>query len=62
MILIQNYSKFFLFMILLLIYIPRVKKLTNVELLKELHFYDDLSIIKNKQHLVAIQEVIKLKL
>ena len=28
--------------------IPRVKKLSNVELLKELSSYDDLSIIKNK--------------
>ena len=27
---------------------PRVKKLNNVELLKELPFYDELSIVKNK--------------
>ena len=27
---------------------PRVKKLSNVELLKELLFYDDLSIVKNR--------------
>ena len=28
--------------------IPRVKKLSNIQLLKELLFYDELSIIKNK--------------
>ena len=28
--------------------IPRIKKLSNVELSKEFAFYDDLSIIKNK--------------
>ena len=27
---------------------PRIKKLNNVELLKELPFYDELSIAKNK--------------
>ena len=27
---------------------PRIKKLKNVQLLKELPFYDDLSIVKNK--------------
>ena len=27
---------------------PEVKKLNNVELLKELPFYDELSIVKNK--------------
>ena len=27
---------------------PKVKKLNNVELLKELSFYDELSIVKNK--------------
>ena len=27
---------------------PKVKKLSNVELLKELPFYDELSIVKNK--------------
>ena len=27
---------------------PKVKKLNNVELLKELPFYDELSIVKNK--------------
>ena len=27
---------------------PRVKKLNNVELLKELPFYDELSIVRNK--------------
>ena len=28
--------------------VPKVKKLNNVELLKELPFYDELSIVKNK--------------
>ena len=27
---------------------PKVKKLTNAQLLKELPFYDELSIVKNK--------------
>ena len=28
--------------------VPKVKKLNNVELLKELPFYDELSIVENK--------------
>ena len=28
--------------------VPKVKKISNVELLKELPFYDELSIVKNK--------------
>ena len=27
---------------------PKIKRINNVQLLKELHFYDDLSIVKNK--------------
>ena len=27
---------------------PKVKKLNNIELLRELQFYDELSIVKNK--------------
>ena len=41
---------------------PAIKKLFNVQLLKELPFYDELSIVKNNMHLVYMQEVIKLRL
>ena len=41
---------------------PEVKKLINVELLKESPFYDDLSIVKKRLHLVVMLKVIKLKL
>ena len=41
---------------------PKVKKLNNVQLLKELPFYDELSIVKKKQHLVVMPKVKKLKL
>ena len=41
---------------------PSVKKLSGVQLLKELPFYDELSIVKKTVHLVDMQEVIKLKL
>ena len=36
------------YFITLFIEVPKVKKLNNVELLKELPFYDELSILKNK--------------
>ena len=38
----------------------KIKKLNNVQLLKKLPFYDGLSIVKNKTHLVI--KIIKLKL
>ena len=41
---------------------PKVKKLNNVQLLNKLPFYDELSIVKKKLHLVVMEEVIKLKL
>ena len=40
---------------------PEIKKLNNVELLKELPFYDELSIVKNCK-VVVMLGVIKLKL
>ena len=39
---------------------PEVKKLNNVQLLKEVPFYDELSIMKIKQHSVVMEEAIKL--
>ena len=41
---------------------PMIKKLSNVQLLKELPFYDELSIAKNKSAFSGTQEVTKLKL
>ena len=41
---------------------PKVKKLNNVEVLKELPFYDELNIVKIRQHLVVMLKIIKLKL
>ena len=40
---------------------PKVKKLSNVQLLKKLTFYDDLSIVKIRQYLVVMLKVVKLK-
>ena len=41
---------------------PEIEKLSNVELIQELPFYDELSIVKLQIHFVDMQEVIKLKL
>ena len=41
---------------------PKVKKLKNVQLPKELPFYDESNIVKNRLHLVVMEKVIKLKL
>ena len=41
---------------------PGVKKLNNVQLLKKLPFYDELSIVKNKTAFSVMPRVIKLKL
>ena len=41
---------------------PKVKILNNVQLLRELPFYDELSIAKIRLHLVVMPGVIKLKL
>ena len=41
---------------------PEIKKLSDVKLLQELPFYNELSIVKITVHLVDMQEVIKLKL
>ena len=40
---------------------PKIKHLPNIELLHELPFYDELSVVKNQMHLKDMQEVIKLK-
>ena len=40
---------------------PRVKKLNNVELLKELPFYDELSIVKNKTAFVGYAQSYKIE-
>ena len=40
---------------------PKVKHLSNIELLHEVSFYDELSGVKNQMHLKDMQEVIKLK-
>ena len=41
---------------------PSIKKLNNVQLLKELLFYYELSIVKNKTAFSGYAKVIKLKL
>ena len=41
---------------------PKIKKLSNAQLLKELPFYDESSIVKITVHLMDTQEIIKLKL
>ena len=41
---------------------PKIKKLSNVKLLQELPFYDELSIVKIIVHLVDMQGVIELRL
>ena len=40
---------------------PKIKHLSNIKLLHELPFYDELSVVKNQMHLKDVQEVIKLK-
>ena len=40
---------------------PKIKHLSNIELLHELPFYDELTAVKNQMHLKDMQEVIKLK-
>ena len=40
---------------------PKFKHLSNTELLHELPFYNELSVVKNQMHLKCMQEVIKLK-
>ena len=40
---------------------PEIKKLSNIELLHELPFYDELVLQKCQKHLKGMQEVIKLK-
>ena len=40
---------------------PKIKKVSNIKLLQELPFYNELSIVKIQMLLVDIQEVIKLK-
>ena len=42
--------------------VPRVKKLSNVRLLKELHFYDELSIVKNKTAFSAYAQSHKIEI
>ena len=41
---------------------PEVKKLNNVELLKELPFYDELSIVKNKTAFIAYAQSYKIEI
>ena len=41
---------------------PKVKTLNNVQLLKELPFYDDLNIVKNKTAFIGYARSYKLKL
>ena len=41
---------------------PEIRKLSNVQLLKKLLFYDELSIVKIIVYLVDMQKVVKLKL
>ena len=43
----KNYFKYFPFTISLLKNLPEIKKLSNIKLLQELPFYDELSIVKN---------------
>ena len=38
---------------------PKVKKLSNIRLLKELPFYDELSIVKNKTAFIKLKLLIK---
>ena len=45
----------------LLIEKPKIKHLSNIELLHELPFYEELSVVKNQMHLKDMQKVIKLK-
>ena len=40
---------------------PKIKHLSNIELLLKLPFYDELSVVKNQMHLKDMQEVIKLE-
>ena len=40
---------------------PEIKKISNVELLHELPFYDELSVVECQMHLRDMQVVIKLK-
>ena len=40
---------------------PKIKHLKNIDLLPELHFYDQLNIIKTDMHLVDVQCHIKSK-
>ena len=40
---------------------PKIKLLSDIELLHELPFYDELSVVKTLIHLKGMQEVIKLK-
>ena len=40
---------------------PKIKHLSNIELLHELPFYDELSVVKNQMHVMEMQEVKKLK-
>ena len=40
---------------------PKIRHLSNIELLHELLFYDELSVVKNQMHLKDMQEVIKLR-
>ena len=40
---------------------PKIRYLSNIELLHELPFYDQLSVAKNQIHLKDIQEFTKLK-
>ena len=42
--------------------VPKIKKLSKVQLMKELPFYDELKITKIKMHLVVMEELVKLKL
>ena len=42
--------------------VPKVKKLDNVQLLKELPFYDELSIVKNKTTIIGYAQSYKVEI
>ena len=41
---------------------PEIKKLSNIKLLQELPFYDELSIVRIQMHLVDMQESYKVEI
>ena len=52
-----KYLKYYPFNFFIDVY--KIKKLSNIRLLKELPFYDELKSSKIKLHLVIVQEVIR---